>query len=187
MCWTSPPQRPKLAPGGARGPGAMEPEIELPTKPPTAPPCTTSASAAVATTSDMVQPSRAWTQLEEVQLDEGCAKHADPALPGFSCLQKLVFFSTYLLYICVNTVNGPLMPAMKVSLNFTSHEGATIAAVQTVGIAAGKLVYGGWPVDGCGARRTYMFSMLAVGALAAAYSLQSSSTGVAAIASPPRG
>ena len=63
-----------------------------------------------------------------VQLQED----GSAALPGFSCAHKVVFFLTYLLYIAVNTVNGPLMPAMKVSLNFTSHEGATIAAVQTV-------------------------------------------------------
>ena len=98
--------------------------------------------------------------------DGGAAQHASQALPGFSCARKVLFFLTYLCYIAVNTVNGPLMPAMKVSLNFTSGEGATIAAVQTVGISAGKLVYGGWPVDVCGARRTYVASMLAVGGLA---------------------
>eukprot|EP00964_Phaeocystis_antarctica_P063953 scaffold38416_cov50-Phaeocystis_antarctica.AAC.2 len=100
--------------------------------------------------------------------DSGAAEqHASQPLPGFSCPHKVLFFLTYLLYIAVNTVNGPLMPAMKVSLNFTSNltltktngmhpnpnpnpspnpnpnpnqvslnftsgEGATIAAVQTV-------------------------------------------------------
>ena len=66
------------------------------------------------------------------QEDSGAAQHANQPLPGFSCPHKVIFFLTYLLYIAVNTVNGPLMPAMKVSLNFTSGEGATIAAVQTV-------------------------------------------------------
>ena len=94
----------------------------------------------------------------------------------------MLFFLTYLCYIAVNTVNGPLMPAMKVSLNFTSGEGATIAAVQTVGISVGKLVYGGWPVDVCGARRTYVASMLAVGGLACTYSLMRSYGGIALIA-----
>lgn len=116
------------------------------------------------------------------QEDSGAERHASQPLPGFSCPHKVLFFLTYLLYIAVNTVNGPLMPAMKVSLNFTSGEGATIAAVQTVGISAGKLVYGGWPVDVCGARRTYVASMLAVGALACAYSLMSSYGGIALIA-----
>ena len=145
------------------------------------------------------------------QEDSGAAQHANQPLPGFSCPHKVIFFLTYLLYIAVNTVNGPLMPAMKVSLNFTSGEGATIAAVQTVsarppprqaqdqrhtrgqrhtqplalaqvGISAGKLVYGGWPVDACGARRTYVASMLAVGALACTYSLMRSYGGIALIA-----
>jgi len=145
---------------------------------------TTAAAAAAAVATMDMKPSQAWTQLEEVKLEEeGTSQCVDrPLLPGFSCKQKISFFITYLLYICVNSVNGPLMPAMKVSLHFTSHEGATIAAVQTVGISAGKLLYGGWPVDGFGARRTYVGSMLVVGALAAAYSLQHSSAGVAAIA-----
>ena len=116
------------------------------------------------------------------QADGGAAQHASQALPGFSCARKVLFFLTYLCYIAVNTVNGPLMPAMKVSLNFTSGEGATIAAVQTVGISVGKLVYGGWPVDVCGARRTYVASMLAVGGLACTYSLMSSYGGIALIA-----
>ena len=114
--------------------------------------------------------------------DGGAAQHASQALPGFSCARKVLFFLTYLCYIAVNTVNGPLMPAMKVSLNFTSGEGATIAAVQTVGISVGKLVYGGWPVDVCGARRTYVASMLAVGGLACTYSLMRSYGGIALIA-----
>ena len=54
--------------------------------------------------------------------DSGAAQqHASQPLPGFSCPHKVLFFLTYLLYIAVNTVNGPLMPAMKVSLNFTSN------------------------------------------------------------------
>lgn len=116
------------------------------------------------------------------QADGGAVQHASQALPGFSCPRKVLFFLTYLCYIAVNTVNGPLMPAMKVSLNFTSGEGATIAAVQTVGISVGKLVYGGWPVDVCGARRTYVASMLAVGGLACTYSLMHSYGGIALVA-----
>ena len=125
-------------------------------------------------------PNRAFQQLQE----EGgqAAADARPSLPGFSAARKLLFFCTYLMYICVNTVNGPLMPAMKVSLNFTSHDGATIAAVQTVGISAGKLVYGGWPVDACGARRTYAATMLVIGTLACTYSVQRVAPGVAAVA-----
>tara|TARA_B110001452_G_C15211681_1_gene420245 strand:- start:293 stop:1678 length:1386 start_codon:yes stop_codon:yes gene_type:complete len=125
-------------------------------------------------------PNRAFTQLQEESANP--AVDARPSLPGFSAARKLLFFSTYLMYICVNTVNGPLMPAMKVSLDFTSHDGATIAAVQTVGISAGKLVYGGWPVDACGARRTYAATMLLIGVLACTYSIQTAAPGVAAVA-----
>ena len=104
------------------------------------------------------------------------------ARPGLSPGRKALFFSTYLLYILVNTVNGPLMPAMKTSLNFTSSDGAWIAAVQTVGISAGKMLNGGWPVDACGARRTYVVTMLVVGAFAYSYSLMRTPATLATVA-----
>ena len=103
-------------------------------------------------------------------------------LPGFSRHRKMLFFSTYLLYICVNTVNGPLMPAMKTALNFTSGDGATIGAIQTVGISCGKLLNGGWPVDVIGARRTYGASMATISVLAFSYSAMQSASAVARVA-----
>jgi sugar phosphate permease len=103
-------------------------------------------------------------------------------LPGLSPPRLALFFSTYMLYICVNTVNGPLMPSMKSALNFTSGDGAAVAAVQTVGISAGKLLYGGWPVDSCGARRTYVATMLVASTLACTYSLARGPAAVGAIA-----
>ena len=92
------------------------------------------AAATSSRSKDTIQPSKQSGRFVQLQEDGSAAQSASQPLPlpGFSCPQKLVFFLTYLLYIAVNTVNGPLMPAMKVSLNFTSHEGATIAAVQTV-------------------------------------------------------
>ena len=74
------------------------------------------------------------------------------------------------------------MPAMKSALNFTSGDGASIAAVQTVGLSAGKLLNGGWPVDIYGARRTYIITMTLLALLASTYSLMRRAAGVALVA-----
>ena len=92
---------------------------------------------------------------------------------------KLVFMFTYIIYVLVNTVNGPLMPAIKSSIGFSSGEAASIVAVQTTAIGLGKLFWGGWPVDLCGARRTYTASMLVLSCLVLGYSLAHSVMAVA--------
>ncbi len=107
---------------------------------------------------------------------------AEHRYPGFSPARTTLCISTYLLYIVVNTVNGSLMPAMKADLGFTSGVGAQIAGLQTFGISLGKLLFGGWPVDACGARRTYAFTMLLVSVLALGYSFSRGAASVALLA-----
>jgi MFS family permease len=97
-------------------------------------------------------------------------------------MHKLLLCATYMIYVLVNTVNGPLMPAMKSSIGFSSGQAATIAAIQTIAIGLGKVVWGGWPVDLCGARRTYYASMSLLACMVLLYSVSHSVHMVAAVA-----
>jgi MFS family permease len=91
-----------------------------------------------------------------------------------TCGTRLLLVATYLIYILVNTVNGPLFPAISTDLELSSGVIAGIASAQTAAQAAGKLVWGGWPVDWLGAARTYVATMLVLGVLVFSYSFASS-------------
>ena len=86
----------------------------------------------------------------------------EPPLPGFTARHRLLFVGTYLCYIAVNTAPNALMPATQTAIGLTSGDVAFIGSWQTIGLAFGKCVWGGWPADLFGARRTYMWTMLAL-------------------------
>ena len=130
--------------------------------------------------SEVHHQSQAGAALRPMSIDSPAAAGAPaPAEHEMPRERKLVFMLTYIVYVLVNTVNGPLMPAIKSSIGFSSGDAASIVAVQTTAIGLGKLFWGGWPVDLCGARRTYAVSMLVLSCLVLGYSLAYSVMAVA--------
>ena len=101
---------------------------------------------------------------QEAVSDMTKSNAAKQELPGFTARHRLLFVCTYLCYIAVNTAPNALMPATKAALGLTSGDVAFIGSWQTIGLAFGKCVWGGWPADLFGARRTYMWTMLALAA-----------------------
>eukprot|EP00051_Salpingoeca_urceolata_P035647 m.30781 g.30781 ORF g.30781 m.30781 type:complete len:497 (-) comp9548_c0_seq1:317-1807(-) len=104
---------------------------------------------------------------------------SDP-LPPFA--RQALFFFTYAGYYAVSTVSGPLLPSIAAEMSLTAGQTVSVAATQTMGQAAGKVLFGGWPVDLCGARRTLFWTMLGLGVLAVALSRADSERSLSAVA-----
>ena len=88
--------------------------------------------------------------------------------------RRLLLLTTYLLYIVVNTVSSSLMPSIQTDIGFSLGTVARISSAQTLAQMFGKICWGGWPVSAFGGTRTYVGTMLILGAFVASYTLSPS-------------
>jgi MFS family permease len=84
-------------------------------------------------------------------------------------LRRALFFCTYIFYYTTNTLMGPLLPSIQTEMLFSSGTASIITTTPSWASLCGKLIWGGWPVDRFGARKTYVGSMIALAALVLCY------------------
>lgn len=105
-----------------------------------------------------------------------------PSLTSWLPPGGAAIFATYFLYVMLNTCGGALLPAIIVQVGFSDGEAATIAGVQTLAQALGKLTVAGWLADTLGGRRCYALTMLCTAGATLGYAFGQTAVAVGAAA-----